>query len=148
MDLSLEDQIANAIINKFFEPSWSIVTQPVYNPQTGQAHQELTPMQVPAPMEIVAQAIYNRAKADIIEGVLARINIDEMIEKWGPLIAKDVVNTLQEKDGRHWSPHPTPTERKKMLDKVYEAVAEEFGRQCVEHIKNTGGLMAVLEAGE
>lgn len=144
--MNLEERVADAIVQKFFEPAWTMSTQQVVDPSTGQYRTELVPYQTSAPMSMVAQAVYDQAKADIIERVIRQIDIDAIVEQWAPVIAKDVVEQLQVKDGYGWQPHPSKTERQKMLDKVYNAVAEEFGRQCVEHLKSTGGLLNILEA--
>lgn len=142
---TMEERIEQAIIDRFFEASWMIQTQQILNPQTGQYHIESTPTQIPAPMTVVAQAIYNQAKAEIVRKVMEKLDIDAIVAEWAPSIAKDVVARLNEKPNS-WSAYPSKSEREKMLSKVYDAVAEEFGRQCVEHLKNTGGLLAVLEA--
>jgi hypothetical protein len=142
--VSLEEQIEKAIVARFFEPTWIAQPQYVIDPQTGHGRSESVMMQQPAPMSLVSQAIYEKAKLDIVNAVLAKLDIDALVAEWAPIIAKDVIAQLQKTPDR-WAAKPSKSERDKMLEKVYEAVAEEFGRQCVEHLKNTGGLMSVLE---
>lgn len=142
---SLEERIEQAIVDRFFEPSTAMYTQQVMNPNTGQYHTEVVPTQIEAPMSMVASAIYKEARAEIIRKVMAQIDIDAIVAEWAPIIATDVVRQLQSQP-ESWRSNPSKNEREKMLEKVYEMVAEEFGRQCVEHLKNTGGLLAVLEA--
>lgn len=142
--MTLEQRVEDAIVARFFEPSWLMTSQPTYNNgmMTGS---EVMPSQIPAPMTVVAEAIYAEAKDRILARVLDQLDIDAIVEEWGAHIAKDVVDKLQAVSPS-WQATPSPSAREKMLTKVYDAVAEEFGRQCVEHLKNTGGLMAVLEA--
>lgn len=144
--MNIEERVEQAIIDRFFEPSWIAQPQYIVDPQSGQARTDTVMSQIPAPMTVIAQAIYDQAKAQIVAKVLEKLDIDALVEQWAPQIAEDVVKQLQVKDGYGWQPHPSKTERQKMLDKVYEEVANEFGRQCVEHLKNTGGLMSILEA--
>lgn len=143
---TLEERIEEAIVARFFEPTWIVTPHMVSDPQTGLMHTEPAMTQIPSEMSTVAQAIYNKARAEIVRKVLEQLDIDALVAQWASKIAEDVVKQLQTAPNNGWSPQPNKTERQKMLDKVYEAVAEEFGRQCVEHIKNTGGLKAVLEA--
>lgn len=143
--MDLQQRIEDAIVAKFFEPTWAMTTQQTFD-QQGTLRLELVPMQVQSEMSRVAAAIYDAAKDRIIARVLETLDVDQIVEEWGGRIAQDVVAKLQENNSNHWSATPTKTERQKMLDKVYEQVAEEFGRQCVERLRETGGLMAVLEA--
>ena len=143
--MTMEERIEEAIIARFFEPTWLIQTQQMLDPQTGQYRTEVVPTQIPAPLSVVAQAVYAAAKEKILASVLEQLDIDAIVAQWAPIIAKDVVAKLQTTPDR-WSSNPTATERRKMLDKVYEQVAEEFGRQCVEHLRQTGGLMGILDA--
>lgn len=144
--MTIEERVEQAIIDRFFEPSWIAQPQYLVDPQSGQARTDTVMSQIPAPMTVIAQAIYDQARAEIVRKVIEKLDIDALVKQWAPQIAEDVVKQLQVKDGYGWQPHPSKTERQKMLDKVYEEVANEFGRQCVEHLKNTGGLMSILEA--
>lgn len=144
---TLEERVEAAIVSRFFEPSWIVSPGMVTDPSTGHVRSEPMMTQIPSEMSVIAQAVYDRARIEIVRKVIEQMDIDVIISEWAPLIAKDVVSQLQKvNDGYGWQPKPSATERAKMMDKVYDMVAEEFGRQCVEHIKNTGGLMAVLEA--
>lgn len=144
--MDIEKRIEDAIVARFFEPSWTIVPTMVTDPTNGMVRSEPMMSQIPSGMSVVVQAIYDQAKDEIVRKVIEQLDIDALVAQWAPIIAKDVVEKLQVKDGYGWQPHPSKTERRKMLEKVYEAVAEEFGRQAVEHIRSTGGLRAVLEA--
>jgi hypothetical protein len=146
MDKTIEQRIEEAIVARFFEPSWVFSTQVLYSNSGQVVGSTITPMQNDAPMSTVAKAIYDAAKDELVLKVIESINIDEIVESWAPKIAEDVVKKLNETPG--WNAKPGSSEREKMLDKVYNQVADEFGRQCVEHLKNTGGLMRVLEGGE
>lgn len=145
MSKTMEERIEEAIVARFFEPGWIATPQFTVDPQ-GIGRNETVMSQIPAPMTMIAQAIYEQARTQILQKVIERLDIDAIVDEWAPKIAEDVVKQLQIKDGYGWQPHPSKTERGKMMDKVYDMVAEEFGRQCVEHLKNTGGLMGVLEA--
>lgn len=142
--MSFEERIEEAIVARFFEPSWMTLSQQMLDPSTGQYRTEIVPTQIPAPMTTVAQAVYDQARAEIIRKVMEQVDIDAIVAEWAPIIAKDVIKQLQEPPNQ-WSTRPDISSRKKMMDKVYEDVAAEFGRQAVEHLKSTGGLMAVLE---
>lgn len=143
---SMEERIEDAIVARFFEPSWMMTTQYIPDPQTGMSTPHPVNSQIPAPMSTVAQAIYDHARAEIVRRVMEKLDIDAIVTEWAPLIAKDVIKQLQTvNDGHGWRANPSKSEREKMLEKVYEAVAEEFGRQCVAHLKTTGGLLNVLE---
>lgn len=142
---TLEQRVEEAIIARFFEPTWLVSTHPIVDPNTGQYRTETGMSQIPAPMTVVAQAVYDRARDEIVRKVLEQMDIDAIVAEWAPVIAKDVVKQLQVTP-EAWRAAPNKSERQKMMDKVYEDVAAEFGRQAVEHLRATGGLMAVLEA--
>lgn len=143
---TMEERIEKAIIDRFFEPSWMVVPITVSDPQTGGMRIEQTYSQTPSEMSNVSQAIYDAARAQIIAKVIERMDIDAIVAEWSPKIAKDVVRQLQVDPSYGWSSNPSKTARQKMMDKVYEDVAVEFGKQCVAHLKETGGLMNILEA--
>lgn len=144
-ELSIEDAIREAIIDKFFEPVTLIVSQPVSSPN-GTVSMQAVPTQVEAPSMKVARAIWDANSKAITDAVMARLDIDTIVEQCSAHAAKAVVDRLMTDPGR-WSSNPSPSERQKMLAKVYDKVADEFGRQCVEHLRQTGGLMGILEAG-
>lgn len=142
---SMENLVEEAIVARFFEPSMSFQLQQTIDPSTGQIRSENMPVLLPAPMTTVAEAIYSQARTQIIQKVIERLDVDAIVAEWSSQIAKDVVAKLQEMPAS-WHSNPSKTEREKMMDKVYDNVAEEFGRQCVNHLRETGGLLGILES--
>lgn len=145
---SLEERVEEAIIARFFEPSWIVSTGAITDPSTGMMRTEPVMSQIPSEMSVVARAIYDQVRDEIVRKVIESMDIDAIVAEWSPIIAKDVIIRLNADDRSGWLAKPGPSERRKMMDKVYENVATEFGRQAVEHLRKTGGLMAVLEVGE
>ena len=141
-----EKAIQDAIVAKFFEPIGSTIAVQVVDPNTGQSRIEYQNQFYDPPVTNIARILYRNHENEILEGVKARLDLDDIIEKCVVEISNRVVTKLTEAP-YSWAAKPNASEKEKMLSKVYDRVAEEFGRQCVEHLKNTGGLMNILEGG-
>ena len=146
MAADVEQAIRQAIIDKFFEPTTLILSHPTFNSQTGQTEVITYPSQTEAPALKVGRAIWEANAAAITKAVMDRLDIDAIVEQTALVVTKAVVEHLTAQPAHSWSANPTLSERQKMLNKVYDQVADEFGRQCVEHLRTTGGLMGVLDA--
>jgi len=143
-----DDAIRQAIIDKFFEPTTLIVSQPVFDPNGGPPHMQSFPSQTEAPALRVARAVWEANSQAITDAVMARLDIDALVEQTAAHVTQSVVARLLAEPDNRWSANPQPSERQRMLTKVYDAVAEEFGRQCVAHLRQTGGLMGILDAAD
>ena len=141
---NIETAIRDAIVEKYFQPERLL--QPVSVMSDGTSRVEYHPTELPSPMSRVARAIWDNNKDAITNAVLARLDLDDVVQQCSAVITKEVVARLTAEHG--WSARPQASQRKQMLEKVYAMVAEEFGRQAVEHLRNTGGLMGVLEAAQ
>ena len=143
---AVDEAIRDAIVAKFFEPTTIIVSQPVFDPNGGPPTMGVFPSQTEAPALRVARAVWEANREAITEAVMARLDIDAIVAQVVPLVTKATVDRLTADSGQRWSANPTPSERQKMLAQVYDAVAEEFGRQCVARLRETGGLQGILDA--
>lgn len=143
---SIDDAIREAIIAKFFEPTTLILSQPAFDPTTGVSTVQTFPSQTEAPALRVARAIWDAKQQAITDAVMARLDIDTIVDSVVVKVTAVMVDRLMKEPDNRWSSNPTKSQRQIMLDSVYAKVAEEFGRQCVEHLRQTGGLMGILEA--
>ena len=142
----LEDAIQKAIIDKFFEPTPLVQTQMVYD-NTGSQRMESSVALVDSPATRVAQEVWKANQSAITQAVMERLDLAAIVEQCSEKITAEVVKHLTAVPNS-WSSNPTPAARKQMMDKVYDQVAEEFGKQCVAHLRETGGLMGILTSAE
>lgn len=144
---SIEDAIQQAIVDRFFEPSVLFTTHSVWNQQTGNTELVTQPTQTEAPSMRVARDLWEARHGAITDAVMKRLDIGALVEDVVEKVTEEMVKRLTAPPN-NWGHHPAKSERQVMLDKVYEKVAEEFGRQAVEHLRQTGGLLGILSGGE
>lgn len=145
-DLSLEDQIRDAIIERFFAPIQTLDEVTRFSSDgSGNSWKELVPGNRHSPMQVVANHIYANKGPEIIAAVLERITLDEIVEAVVPKIVEQVVKTFDTRNDSSWQ-KPGEEARRKMNEAVWQRVADEFGRQAVAYLQATGGLQPVLGA--
>lgn len=142
---TIDDAIRQAIVEKFFEPTTVLYNSPVTGPN-GVTSMQATPHQIEAPVMQIARDVWKANSTAITDAVMARLDTPVLVDQVTDLVTAAVVTRLTSEPDNRWSSNPQPSERQRMLAKVYDAVAEEFGRQCVEHLRATGGLMGILDA--
>ena len=146
MSGDFEELLRQAVVDKFFEPSMVMMTTMAPGPN-GIMQPQVYPSQTEAPSMRIARAVWDANQQAITDAVMARLDVDELVELVSAKTTKAVLDRLLAEPDRRWNAPPSQSERERMLAKVYEDVAAEFGRQAVEHLRRTGGLMAVLDAG-
>lgn len=144
---TFEDAIVAAIVAQFFEPRIEMDWRPANEWVNGQQVQrmELMPISHEPPAAKIAYTIYEAHREAIVSGVVAQLDMDDLIAKITESVVKSFVGTMTPSFDRYWKPNEEVRER--LHQAVWDRIADEFGRRAVEYLKETGGLARVLEAG-
>lgn len=135
--------IVDAIVQRFFEPVTNFVPM-TYIDGTGTQRTQWDAHQSKAPLQQIAEQMFTANKKEIMDAILARISIEDIVEAVAPKITDEFIAKFTEQKRSGYYTNPTESDRKILLERVWNVIAMDFGQKAVAYLQQTGGLNPVL----
>lgn len=132
-DISFEDRLFAAVVDRFFAPEW-VSMMMMFNQQTGQSEPMMT--QMPSPAARVAADIFNAKQSQILEAVKDKVDLDALADKLWERIQAGVIERLT---STGWM-SSYDKDRDKLRQMINERVADELARRTLAQMDEASSL--------